>query len=409
MANNQNFTIVLFPKVQVDTAIAFFLLKTFGEAKFPGISEAPLEFWSELPGGKNGFELEDEGYILVDLGNGRFDHHRLGPENKTTSASHLVAEFLGVDDKQELVKLLELARRDDLEGKGTISKDSIDRAFGISGLLMSLMKTYPDDPHMVLNSVLPLLHAHYVQEYRRYEELPKEYASALAEGRAKVFNAMQLGKKLMVVYIETDNTAIPSFLRSKDVGAHLVIQKSSAGHVNIISKQAENLELHILSKNLKLLEAQKNNLTLLVDHISHLERPGRTDGLPHWYYDTRANTIQNGGINAQGIPPSKLTYEELETMVKQSLNIEKDQSRKVREQEYIRRGELREREGERNFGNRGFRNSRPGDTRQDRFSGGNRGNNRGYGNKPSYGGSRANRQDRLAPGERRIRGAIVID
>lgn len=377
-------TIVLFPKIQVDTAIAFYLLKQFGENQFPGLNDAKVVFWSDLPSGKNAFQLEEEGYVLVDMGGGRFDHHKYGQENLTVSSSLMVAQFLGLSDKLEFQKLLELSRRDDLEGKGTLSRDPIDRAFGISGLLMSLVKTYPNDPLLVLNLVVPLFHAHYMQEYRRYEELPNEYESALQNGKAKVFNAVQLGKKVKIVYIETDNSALPSYLRSKDVGAHLVVQKGSTGHVNIISKQQEKLELHIVAKNIKLLEAQKNNLVLTVDSLNELEQSGKTNGLPHWYYDTRANTLQNGGINFLGIPPTILTPDEIELAVKQGLNIERTQSKKNQE-----------RFQENGYGkSKGFANNKNTEKRFERKF-------------QSYRESK--HRYNLAPGERRVRGAIIID
>src|SRR5689334_4111297 len=111
---NKQFQIVMFPKIQVDTVIAYFLLKQFGETAFPGIANTKVLFWTELPADRSATELEQEGYILIDMGNGTFDHHRLGQENKKISASHLVAQYLKIEDRPELQKLLEFARRDDL-------------------------------------------------------------------------------------------------------------------------------------------------------------------------------------------------------------------------------------------------------------------------------------------------------
>ena len=314
--------IVMYPKIQVDTAIAYFLLKNFGDEKFPGVADASPAFWTELPEERNNVdELEADGYILVDLGGGKFDHHRLGPDNKKFSVSHLVAQHLGIDTFPELRKLLELARRDDLEGKGTISIDPIDRAFGISGLLSALNKTYSTDPEKILYIILPLIHGHYVQEHQKYQEFPKEYEAALKSGKAKELAATQLGKHLKIVYLESDNPSMPGFLRSKFIGAHMVIQKTSTGHINFITNQTAQLQLHKLARAIKLLEAEASNIILNIDNLAELEKPGRTEGLPHWYYDTRANTLQNGGINPQNIPPTKLSITDIETTVKQSLNL----------------------------------------------------------------------------------------
>ena len=319
------YRVAMFPRIQVDTAIAYFLLRQYGEEKFPGIKSAPLEFWSELPEGASTEELEDAGYILIDLGGSKFDHHNLGPDNKTISASHLVAQFLGVEDKAEIHKLLEFARRDDLEGKGTLSADGIDRAFGFPGLLMSLNKSLSENPKRILEIVLPLLQSHFLEEYRRHEQLPAEYNELVKAGKVKEFRATHFDKQIKVIYIESDNTSLAGFLRSRAMGANLVIQRASTGHTNFITQQSMKLQLKKLARLIKLTEASKAGITLPIDSVADLELPGRTDKLPHWYYDTRANTLQNGGTNPQGIPATTLIYAEIESLVKQGLNIERSE------------------------------------------------------------------------------------
>src|SRR3989344_1298144 len=319
----QNWTIVMFPKVQIDTAVSYFLLKNFGESKFPGIGQAGLEFWTELPDGKNTDDLEKEGFILIDLGGGRFDHHGLGEANKKYSSSHLIAKYLEVAGRKDLRRLLEFARRDDLEGKGTISHDPIDRAFGLSALLTNLNKTFSDDPKKVMNLVLPMIVGHYIEENRRYELLPAEYQKLHQDGKVKIFSAKHFGNDMKVIYFESDNNSLAGHLRSSMVGADLVIQRLETGHVNFVTKQSRQIRLHKLARLVKLLEAEKNNITLEVD-LAELEKPGRTNGLDHWFYDARANTLQNGGISPQKIPPSLLSYEELEQIVKKGLDISSD-------------------------------------------------------------------------------------
>lgn len=318
-------TIVMFPKIQIDTATAFFLLNTFGEHKFPGIGEAALEFWTELPAGKTTEELEQEGYILIDLGNGKFDHHRLGPENKKFSTAHMVAKYLGVEERSDLQKLLEFARRDDLEGKGTISTDSLDRTFGLSGLLTTLNKTMGSEPQRILYLVLPLLQAHFLEENNRTELLPKEFEQLKKEGKAKQFQVSQLNKNVNVVYAESDNPGLAGYLRSRAIGADLVIQKASTGHVNFVTRQQAQLQLKKLSRVVKTMEGKKTGLNLQNKKPQELEMPGRTEGLPHWFYDSRANTLQNGGLNPQGIPATQLTYEELVQSVKDGMNIQHEE------------------------------------------------------------------------------------
>lgn len=329
--SNNNWTIVMFPKIQIDTAVSYFLLKYFGEDKFPGIRQADVEFWTELPENKTVEKLQDEGYILLDLGNSKFDHHRLGQNNRKISSAHMVAKYLGVDSRADLKRLLEFARRDDLEGKGILSNDPIDRAFGLSALLTNLNRSIPDDPKQILDIVVPLLVGHFAEENRRHEILPKEFKEAVESGRAKKFIIPHRGKDLKIVYIESDSPALAGYVRCKAVGADLVIQKASTGHVNFVTRQASQVQLHKLARAVKLLEAQKNEIELAIESEDHLEKPGRTEGLPHWFYDARANTLQNGGIQPQGIPPTKLTYEEIEQVTKQGLNVERTQRGNFRE------------------------------------------------------------------------------
>jgi hypothetical protein len=246
----------------------------------------------------------------------------------------MIAEYLGIADRPDLAKLLELARRDDLEGKGTLSADPIDRAFGISALLTNLNKSLSDNSQAVLNTVIPLITAHFLEENRRHELLPKEYSELTESGKLKEFNATQLGKIVKVVIVESDNPALAGYLRSRAVGAGLVVQKSSTGHVNFITNQSLRLKLNKLARIIKTLEAEKNNIVLKIDSMHDLEAPGRTENLPHWYYDTRANTLQNGGVNPKGIPPTELTAEEIEDAVKDGLNVELNQHNQHQNQRF---------------------------------------------------------------------------
>lgn len=318
-----NMTIVLPSKVQVDAAIAWFILKKFGQEKFPATQTARTVFWQHMPAGKTSSTLEHEDHILIDFGEGRFDQHRLGQENRRLSSAHLIAQYLGVDDRADLQHLLEFARRASLEGRGTLSLDPIDRAFGLSGLLTNLNRLVADNPQRVLECVTPLIAAHYEEEHRRCEQLPGEYQELVKQGMVKEFSALQLGKQLKVVFITSDNSGMAGYVRSRAVGADVVIQKSTSGHVNFITKQMQRVQLRKLARMVKLLEAQKNGIVLQIDSQDDLEQPGRTAGLPQWYYDVRTNTLQNGGLQPQGIPATKLANAEIESVTKQGLNIDR--------------------------------------------------------------------------------------
>ena len=132
-------TIVLPTRAQPDTIVAIFILRKFGGTLLPGIETAPMEVWQKMPDGETEESVAEKGALLIDLGGGRFDHH--GKPEKTT-ASKLVSEYLGINELPALQKLLEYAERDDFFGKGTISSDALDRAFGLSGLIAVLYKKF---------------------------------------------------------------------------------------------------------------------------------------------------------------------------------------------------------------------------------------------------------------------------
>ena len=154
-------TIAIFPKIQVDTLVSIYLLKTFGESAFPGVKDAKIAFMSKAPEGKTPDEIEREGMLLVDLG-GMFDHHRTNTASgkRQDCAATLVANYLGIDKQKYLENLHQWAKRDDLEGKGTISEDSLDRAFGLSGVISTLNRVLKGTPEKTVELILPLIAAH---------------------------------------------------------------------------------------------------------------------------------------------------------------------------------------------------------------------------------------------------------
>lgn len=307
--------IVLPTRPQPDTLVAIFILKTFGEKVFPGVGAAGISVVSVLGEGSEK-EYEEKGTLLLDIGGGRFDHHNRVPQ---TTTSKLVAEFLGVADHPALAKLLEYAQRDDFYGKGTVSADPLDRAFGLSALVAALNKEYPKHPEKVLSAVLPLLEAHYHEEQRRTDELPKELEEKRANGKTVEFEVRQHGKKLKVIMIHSDNPSLAGFLRSALGGKYdIVLQRSATGHTNILTRPAKHVDLRSLAAAIRLKEAEKRMLDLPETPYAEFTQSGRIDAIPQWYYDRATNSIQNGGLNPQGVEPTSITWEEFEILMRES-------------------------------------------------------------------------------------------
>ena len=302
-------TIASFAKPQPDTIAAIFLLKKFGDAAFPGVGSAELAFWTDLPAGETSASLEAKGYILIDLGDGKFDHHNSLVDGRPTKcSSELVADFLGVASHPPLLKLLAYAKRDDLEGKGTISQDALDRAFGLSGLLTNLNRTYAEDPNGVTNMVLAMFEAHFQEEESRTILVKQEWKELQDTNKAISWNVTHKGVQLRLVQLPSDNISMAGFLRNYH-RYDLVILRRSTGHVNLISNQARPIDLSGVAATIRQKEAEKMGLDPAT--LPPLTAQGRVAAIPQWYYDTVAKSLQNGGIRPEDTKPTTLTDEEI--------------------------------------------------------------------------------------------------
>jgi len=247
--------------------------------------------------------FEKKGMILLDVGKGKFDHH--SKEEKITS-SDLVARFLGVIDDPAIAKLLEVARRCDFYGKGTISDDALDRAFGLSGLISSFNKVYPEAVGRAVEVFLPVIEAHYKEEVRRTKDMPLEVEEKMKNGKAETFEVKQRDKKLKVIIIESDNPSLPGFLRAHMGGAYdVVAQVRETGHINILTRPAKRIDLRAL---IALIRAEELMVSGAKEdfNMQALSKTGRIDNIPEWYYDPATNSIQNGGINPKETPVTKI-------------------------------------------------------------------------------------------------------
>lgn len=311
--------ITMLPRLQVDGIISCFLLTQFGEEHFPGIKNAEYVFWIDIPKEKNVEDLKKEGYILLDIGGGMFDHHAKSTGGREKCMSQMVAEYLGVHKDPSIKKLLEYARRDDLEGRGTVSKDPIDRAFGLSGLINNLNRSLPDDQEIVLRIVMHLIVAHYIEERKRSEDFPKEYEEKIKNNKAQLYIIETVRGPIKLVSIETDEIGIAGYLRAQRQ-IDIVVQKMSSGHVNIITQQKHMFDLSEIAKFLRIAEAQENGSQgMLIE--TELSNPGRVTGVDEWYFDSRARTIQNGGIRPQWTKATALPLPAIVEIVKQATAI----------------------------------------------------------------------------------------
>lgn len=314
-------TVVLYPRLHVDPLVALFLLREFGAEHFPGIREAKIVYWGSVPPGKSADDFERDGILLVDMGGGTFDHHHEEHAEKTDCASTLVARYLGIEHMPALRKILAFAKRDDLEGKGVLSTDILDRAFGLPAIVMNLNRDYPDHPDFVVDVVYRILLAHSHEEYRRTILMPQEWQRLQREGKARRFTVNTPDEELRVVMVETDEKALVGFLRAiSSVRADVVIQRSATGHTHVVTRnRPPRLNLRPTIAALRQAEAAKKEMDVRAVSTEEWEKPGRLAGVEEWYFDTAANTLQNGGAAAATTTPTRLSLDEIERILRQTL------------------------------------------------------------------------------------------
>jgi hypothetical protein len=312
MANSYK-KIIIPTRPHPDVIVGIFLLIKFGAEKYSGIKDASIDIWQELPAGETNLSLEQKGVLLLDIGEGKFDHHKTGK-----NLAQLVAEDLGISKEPAIAKILAYAERDDKHGLGTVSNDPLDKAFGLSGLVSSLNKTV-EDSDKIVKIVLPLLEAHLAEEKRRTQELPEEFEKKMAEGKAEIFQVKQGKKDLKVVVLESDNLSMAGWLKSSGgVRADVVCQKNSAGFTNILTKPLKMVDLRWLAGYIRKAEAELRDRKLTCSTFD-LMMPGKMPEIPEWYYDRATNSVLNGGASPRGILPTIILLENIKDILKEAL------------------------------------------------------------------------------------------
>ncbi len=146
----------------LDSMMSVFLMKKFGEDKYPGVASADMIFSDAdtLPDNKTSKELEKEGILALDIGGGKFDTHPVGNiannKKRDRSATDLVAEYLGIIGYPELKLLIEYTRMQDTTGHSMFSKDYIHHLMSLHTILLGL-SLLKDDSAILLSDGVRIL------------------------------------------------------------------------------------------------------------------------------------------------------------------------------------------------------------------------------------------------------------
>jgi len=311
-------TIILLPtRPQPDTIVAIFLLKKFGQERFPAIESANVAVQATLKDGETFESLLQHGVIALDIGGGALDHH-----GKNLCTSELVARYLTIEKDASIGQLLAYAKRDDKDGKGTISRDALDRAFGLSGLIAALNKAYPQEPQRVVDAALPLIEAHWRSAQEHHVELPRDVERKRAAGEYIEYSAAQGKNIFKIVSVVSDKASMPTFLRSERGGkADVVVQKlEHSNHYCVLTNQKRGVDLSKIAALIRMREAELGGIEISEDE-AYLSQTGRVAEVPYWYFDPATNSLLNGGLHNQGVAESLIEWHELERIVRSGLEL----------------------------------------------------------------------------------------
>ena len=170
--------IILPNKPHLDPIAAYYLLVRFGSEKFPEIKNAEISFWKSSydPSEEEISKWEKEGFVLIDLGRGIFDHHENGH-----FASFLVAEYLGIENKPELKAILKYLEEDDNFG--------LHNKFGDLAHIVKMMYKQNIDVQKIFDFVFSALDAmiYFDDESKKeFEEKGKIYKIKRGKNKIKI-------------------------------------------------------------------------------------------------------------------------------------------------------------------------------------------------------------------------------
>jgi hypothetical protein len=116
---------------------------------------------------------------------------------------------------------------------------------------------------------------------------------------------------IKICAFESDNIHLGGYLRSSIGGLYdIVIQKRESGHINILTRPQSEIDLATIAGLVRLEELRKTNRDDGTVPDADLVLPGKHELIPEWYYDPMTKTLQNGGINPDGVPATSLSLQD---------------------------------------------------------------------------------------------------
>jgi hypothetical protein len=296
----------------LDEIVAIWLLRKFGEQRFPGVATAGVSFTTVrklVDAGAKPEELEARGTLLLGIGGGRFDEHPTQDEGRKNGecATTLVAKELGVADDPSLAKILRFVRAADVDGNAS--------PFDISYVVKLLHARHPEDPDRVIEWALVAIEAKYVEQRRFFTVVKPEF-----DAKAKVWEITAGERRLRMVTIDSDEDGIHKYARSEyGARAAVVIQRRSSGNVVVFGNKQAGVDLREVVKLVRLAELSAQGLPPETNE-EKLVAEGQMPGAEEWFYHRQGQMLMNGSLTQADVPPTKLGLEQIGELVKIGLD-----------------------------------------------------------------------------------------
>ncbi len=300
----------------LDEIVGVWLLRKFGEPRFPGIGSARVSFTTArklADAGLGPADYEARGIVLLGIGGGRFDEHPTQEAGRKTGecAATLVARELGRTDDPALAKILKFVRAADVEGNAS--------PFDVSYVVKLLHAQFPDDPQRIIEWALVAIEAKYVEQERFFTVVKQEF-----ETRARVEEIAVGERKFRMAVIDSDEDGVHKYARSEyGARAAVVIQRRSRGNVVVFGDKRAGIDLREAVKIIRLEEQAAKGISDCRLQIAdwrkeedRLTAEGQLPGAEEWFYHKQGQMLMNGSLTQADVPPTRLSLERVAELVK---------------------------------------------------------------------------------------------
>jgi hypothetical protein len=333
-----NWELITHKWAHFDEDLGMFLLVTFGEELFPGISRATVDYvdaGSRAPDhliGKIWTEVKIAAVGVWGKKYGPFDEHRMGDEIREHGecAASLVLKYLKQHIPDFNYPLIEaaVAYATSIDLNGRADKDSMPN-------LVKLMNTMrPDDPEKTLKWAFTGIRTyleHGDPEHATFDIgaiaklMPEDEGNAwlkpanealmwaqdrrneaVTEWKEKkqIFHFTDnRGGKRSIGFMESDNSTMANVILTFGKMAIAIVKKSS-GHVVILSNKKWGIDTTGLARVLNLTEQELRG-DVRITTFGDLSREGTMPG-GCWYF-SQAMSLLNGSQSAQSVEPTWIT------------------------------------------------------------------------------------------------------